>query len=524
MVQLSPFESPGKETDVYRILVVDDELPVASGIAHIIKRDFSGVYELAGIANSGREAVEKAIRTAPDIILMDVKMPGFSGLEAIREIKVKGVNPSFIMITAYERFEIAREALELGVVDYLLKPVAAEALALSLKRAEKYLENRDKLEKTSLILHELKEECKTLAAQNLIYSMVLGTLSEQKARLLQSMLDMNTEAGIACAIYAAPADLDEILNDIQYKTSILAEKISPAILAAFIPIKNTEAVEASKEAFGELDEILKRMQGALRGFGSLCQTAESPASWEAAIGNLNNTAQKKSGDSWKLLLAALENELADSLQTGKTEPVLPLLEEIPICARASGLPSESEIGTFIALVGRVARELRERSCLSEEEAEDIMRVKSLCLGSSADMFAAEAERKIGLLLKHLEKAPGKYSRIVADAMSIVHNNYAKPLSLESVADAIGISPGRLSRLFAEETGQGFSRYLVMFRIDQAKKMLERPGASVKEVSAACGYPDQNYFARLFKKLIGTTPTAYMSEFARKTGGAHENKD
>lgn len=506
---------------MYRILVVDDELPVASGIAHIIKRDFSGIYELAGIANSGREAVEKAIRTAPDIILMDVKMPGFSGLEAIREIKGKGINPSFIMITAYERFEIARDALELGVVDYLLKPVAAEALALSLKRAEKYLENRDSFEKTSLILHELKGECKILAAQNFIYSMVLGTLNNQKACQLQSILNLNTNAGMACAIYSTPANLDEIHSNIQYKTNILAEKIAPAILAAFIPVNNMEPAEDLKESLCDLEEILKGMQGVLSGFGPPCKTEEIASSWDAAISNLNNTAQKKSANSWKPLLAALENELADSLQTGKTEPVLPLLKEIRACAHTSGLPSESEIGTFIALVGRVTRELLERSCLSDEEADDIMRVKSLCLGTSADMFAAEAERKINLLLKYLEKAPGKYSRIVSDAMSIVHNNYAKPLSLESVTDAIGISPGRLSRLFAEETGQGFSRYLVMFRIDQAKKMLERPGASVKEVSAACGYPDQNYFARLFKKLIGTTPTAYMAKFAIKSGVADE---
>lgn len=502
---------------MYRILVVDDELPVASGIAHIIKRDFSGVYELAGIANSGREAVEKAIRTAPDIVLMDVKMPGFSGLEAIREIKAKGVNPSFIMITAYERFEIAREALELGVVDYLLKPVAAEALALSLKRAEKFLENRDRLEKTSLMLHELKEERTALAAQNLVYSMVMGAMNEEKALQLQSILELNNDTGIACAIHAAPADLDDILSDIQYKTNILAEKISPAMLAAFVPA-------VSEEAFGELHEILQARSGALFGFGSPCSIAEIAQSWDAAISNLNHGTDNGSTAVWKPLLTALENDLTDSLQTGKTEPVLPLLEEIRACAHASGLPTDSEIGTFIALVGRVTRELLERSCLSIEEAEDIMHVKSLCLSPSADFFAAEATRKIGILLKHLEKAAGKYSRIVTDAMSIVHNNYAKPLSLESVADAIGISPGRLSRLFAEETGQGFSRYLVMFRIEQAKKMLERPGASVKEVSASCGYPDQNYFARLFKKLIGTTPTAYMADFARKTGGAHETGD
>lgn len=511
---------------MYRILIVDDELPVASGIAHIMKRDFSGIYELAGIANSGREAVEKAIRAAPDIVLMDVKMPGFSGLEAIREIKIKGVNPAFIMITAYERFEIAREALELGVVDYLLKPVAAEALAFSMKRAEKFLENRDKLEKTSLELHEIKDAARTLAEQNLIFSMVMGTLNQDNAQQLKMLLELKNDAGIACAIYASPETLAEIQHEMQYKTDIIAEKISPALLAAFIPVKNSDSREAIENTLGELEDMLKNKSGVMWGYGVPCMIPSLSESWDTAISNLNHHEGKsgRADSAWKHLFAQLENELSESLLTGSTERILPFIQQLHACARNFGLPSESEIGVLISLVGRITRELLERSCLSDENADSILKMKSLYAASQADIFVIEAERKISNILQYIEKAPGRYSRNVAEALSIIHDNYAKPLSLESVADAIGISPGRLSRLFVEEIGQGFSRYLVMFRIKQAKIMLERPNASVKAVSVACGYPDQNYFARLFKKVSGTTPTAYMTECSKKSGGAHETRN
>ena len=90
-------------------------------------------------------------------------------------------------------------------------------------------------------------------------------------------------------------------------------------------------------------------------------------------------------------------------------------------------------------------------------------------------------------------------------MAYVRRNYPSSINLNLAAAEIGISPGRLSRLFVEETGKGFAHYLISYRLEKAKEMLAKPGATIKEVSAACGYPDQNYFARLFKKVTGAHP-------------------
>ena len=125
-----------------RILVTDDERPVIESISLIVKRELAGEFEVAGSAMSGREAIEKAAALAPDIILMDVRMPGISGLDAIREIRRRGSAAVFILVTAYERFEIAREAVELGVVDYLLKPVSKDKLAQALRRSAEAIERR----------------------------------------------------------------------------------------------------------------------------------------------------------------------------------------------------------------------------------------------------------------------------------------------------------------------------------------------------------------------------------------------
>ena len=83
-------------------------------------------------------------------------------------------------------------------------------------------------------------------------------------------------------------------------------------------------------------------------------------------------------------------------------------------------------------------------------------------------------------------------------------------AMQVVADELGISPGRLSRHFIEETGKGFSDFLIDYRIERAKELLSLPDASIKQVSAACGYPDPNYFSRLFKKVTGLTPSNFSS--------------
>jgi len=133
-----------------RVLIVDDELPIINGLSFLFKRYFQADYSVVGTARSGREAIEKSMALAPEIILMDVQMPGISGLEVIRELSHEGGAKAFILVTAYERFDIAREALSMGVCDYLLKPVSRERLDVALRTASAYLDRVQMLNEREL--------------------------------------------------------------------------------------------------------------------------------------------------------------------------------------------------------------------------------------------------------------------------------------------------------------------------------------------------------------------------------------
>lgn len=118
---------------MYNYVVADDERHVRTGIVSLI-RELAADFVLAGEAGTGAEAAELIRRHRPDLAFIDVRMPGGSGLEAIRETVNAVPGTSFVIVSSYSRFEYARQAVQLGAFDYLVKPVAADEMQELLRR------------------------------------------------------------------------------------------------------------------------------------------------------------------------------------------------------------------------------------------------------------------------------------------------------------------------------------------------------------------------------------------------------
>ena len=98
--------------------------------------------------------------------------------------------------------------------------------------------------------------------------------------------------------------------------------------------------------------------------------------------------------------------------------------------------------------------------------------------------------------------------LVKQSLEYIENNLGKDISLNMISEKLNISSYYFSKLFNEETGEGFIEYLTRTRVEKAKDMLKDPSKSIKEVGSECGYSDPNYFSRIFKKATGMTPTEY----------------
>ena len=128
-----------------RLLIADDEKLEREALAELVQRRFEREVVLE-VAENGRKAADTAVLWGADLILMDIEMPGMSGLDAARAVLAQRPSCRVIFVTAYSLFQYAHEAVHLGACDYLLKPVDPDELEASIRRAIRQIETERKLE------------------------------------------------------------------------------------------------------------------------------------------------------------------------------------------------------------------------------------------------------------------------------------------------------------------------------------------------------------------------------------------
>ncbi|MBN1243065.1 MAG: response regulator [Spirochaetales bacterium] len=519
-----------------RIFVVDDERPVVECVSMMVEQDLATEFAVVGAAASGREAVERVAGTSPDIVLMDVNMPGITGLEAVRELRERGCGAAFVLMTAYERFDVAREAVDLGIVGYLLKPVTREELGRTLRSAAAFLERLRVLEEREMEHRESEERLRRFVESSFLAGLMLGASGpEQAAALAELGIAGGWAAVVATSFTRSGAEAEgkpqgsTLENYLQFRTMLrfrtrsfigpLSADIAPVLVAGRDEMATRSRLDELLVAIGrDFGAELERGYLAIAA-GAPCPVEEAGRSWAEALAGLAKLGGSgtpgpigRAEGEWpfeddEAFLAAVR-ESAPARASLALERILARLE------RLDAVPGP-ELGRVTALLGAAVRFQARRSAIDVGEAESLMDSTGMCGILSGKAFALVARSRLARIAASMASSP-PYSPPVARAMAWIGSNFRKGLGLEACADAVGISPGRLSRSFAEETGKGFTELLIDRRIELARELLSKPDWTIKEVSASCGYPDPNYFARLFKKATGMTPSAYGSGLGRES--------
>jgi len=544
-----------------RVLVVDDEMPIVNGLLLLFKRYFQTEYTVVGVAQSGREAIEKAKELAPDIILMDVQMPGITGLDAIRELSRQKSATAFILVTAYERFDIAREALSMGVCDYLLKPVSRERLEIALRVASDYLDRSRLFDKRELEFRDRQQRLVPLIRTAFFCSVRWQQELRKNLGLVKEMLKINEDAGVLGIASFSPMDgnagalYERFCSLIQYKTVALVGPLEDNRYCAwFLPMKKA-ALESESIAASEISAFLGILRGA---FSSELATGEIvlahgqpeilenlERSWSAAVQVFAGSTliPKKGSDiagisaavgsaivqpqvnleiqlsEWEKNHAscALDAQFSEEIMEGQYAMAGQSLEKMLMQIECSHTAARDSLFRIIAALSFAALKLAGGGILSEQvyrEFMDFSDIEQLWNQAACHLFAAKVRERFASLQKYAVAA-GSHSPFVVRAIQYIENHYQEPITLESAAEAIGISAGHLTRLMSDELKKGFARTLIDYRLQKAKEMLKKPNVSVRDVSRLCGYSDANYFARLFRRMTGVSPSEYS---ARKSGG------
>ncbi len=527
---------------MYRLLIADDEQIVIDSLTFIVNKSFPDMFTIES-ARSGREAIEKAERFIPDIIFMDINMPGINGIDAIRELRHKLHECIFVILTAFDQFDFAKDALKLGVSEYLLKPVNRDKIISTLQKSIDDVEKERTKRKKELDLKEKLENILPVLENGFIYSMLFLEDNTTELENYRNIFEIEEGGGYIMTIeFAQTNDCGHMVNRIglsiksqsfyPYLRDIIKSRcrcfMGPAILnriIVYIPA-NTDTDEYSRrlEAVNLAECIYNQV------------SMKIDADFYIGIGRSYNSFEN-------IYLSYEESLRAIRFMNGKgiihiadipTEKELPvlkypvskeklLLEKAALGERDACIQAFSNIFEWLQIeyygsVNKIRAKLIELMILISRLAYDYnitQNLDSIDFISQLQSLDAVSELKhwciqrIEYVTKSISEAREKKTNsLISKAVDFIKENYRKEITLEDVSKEVNISPHYFSKLFKDEMGENFIDYLTTLRINTAKEIMKSSLMSVKEICYEIGYGDPNYFSRIFKKAVGVTPTEY----------------
>jgi len=481
---------------MHTVLIVDDEEPVLESYGFILETGIEG-FRLAGKARSGYEAIKLIYELKPDIVFMDINMPGIDGLETIAEVHEKFSETVFVLSTAYERFDLAKRAIPLGVFAYLVKPVSKKLFVETLLGIGAVLEKR-KTVKT--------DDGSALFLRKFIGETIWKEQEQAVWQQCRDRLQLDSDRGLVCFIgidsdqEAHFARINSVL-ELKYRFFFT---IHLNLGMYFFPGDNTR--EQLAEAVPRIvAPVIPEGMLCIAGFGSV---RDGPSLYLSCTEALEELNRKKDQTEARLRERLRVIELRRKMGLSDCEELRTLFnaywEEV-FATCEFGLAKTKMVSFFSLLVDDSTGCYQSHSDEAPPflPAEEIYRLASLSLWKD---WALSAFNRIYLLSR--QKRTGKFPVPLVKALAFLDANYTHQIQLSDAAEAASVSAAYLSKLFGEHMNSAFIDYLTVMRVEQAEKLIRKSAMSIKDVALAVGYQDPNYFSKIFRKIVGVSPSMY----------------
>ena len=526
---------------MYKIMLADDEGIVIDSLKFILEKEF-GKDCMIEYAKTGRSVIELAENFRPDIAIMDIQMPGINGIDAMREIRLNNKDVIFIVMSAYDKFDYATEAIKLGVLDYITKPMEKNRILSVVKRAMEIIDRERAKRSNDLMVMEKLEMVIPMLESGLIYSIFLQDKFSEEALNYKTILGIKEEYGYMMSVVCGDSDGESNLtnavgtgvrlqnhyaelraylkdfcggivgNVMSNKVAVLVPCESPDMEYA----KRNELIEKTREFAGMLQRKLgvdfKIGIGGVKEFSKMNESYD-----EALVALVNGSGRVAHADDLDIRCGYeenypvnIENKLFETVEKGDyagagnyagqffswMEDNFPdSLMDIRLKILEFVLYAER----LLYVKGGNTYEFKSRtdylpSVLNTDDLEDLRK--------------GFIDKIIEITQKVENNKTDKSESLIEKAEAFINRNYMKDLSLEDISRYCNISSYYFSKLFKQETGENYVEYLNKVRIGNAKKMLSESDVSIKEICYSVGFSDPNYFSRAFKKYEGVTPSEF----------------
>lgn len=539
-----------------KVFLVEDEYVVREGIKNNVpwsEHDFL----FCGEAGDGEYAYTLIRQQKPDILITDIKMPFMNGLELSRLVKQDFPDMKIIILSGYEEFDFAKEAINIGVEEYLLKPINADALLRTVKEvAKKILAERKEKENLLKFKQEMKEneiETRRKFFHELIsgqqplwnklekgrqlgidltgryFNIVLFKVTSIKhgsgefsSRLIQIQAELNQ--------YFENEGLISFERYLEGMALLLkADTLEEMELKKKKCVKDIEAIINKHEDvtyFGgvgcvvsRLSELYLSYEEASRAFAYRFIKADNQFIEADYLSSLHT----KEENTWVDMTYQdnMDKEIVDKfLRNGELGEVSFFVEEY---FKKFSLAGEKSLmfrqyiiidmyftaANFIDKISNGEEALQAKKSLPR-----LQDMKTIVINIE-DTIAYIKDLFTQVISFRNEVATKRFSNIIKETKEYIQKNYCdEDISLNSVALYVNISPSYLSTLFSQETGQTFVKYLTDLRMNKAKELLLCTNKRSNEISSEVGYKDPHYFSYLFKKTQGCSPMQFRMNKSR----------
>ncbi|MBS6506684.1 MAG: response regulator [Paraclostridium bifermentans] len=488
---------------MYKLYLLDDEPFILEGLKYIIDWEEYG-FDVVGTSSNGEDGFNFIKNEDVDLIITDIMMPKMTGLELISNLKKINHNAKFIVLSAFQEFQYAKEAISMGAENYLTKPIDEDELIQTIEEVKKKIE-KIKLEKVDTKIFK----------NDLILKLICNRNNDEVLDRLK-LEDVNFNYKNLCVVILEFAEGSNINKHILNHIDNLNYEYCVNLQNQILIIMDKESV--NKDTLRNLKDDLSSIINE--------QIYISRGKYVDSIDNLNCSYQSaKDIHEYKLVYPNISwireykeksynlenidyidfNHLKKLLLNKDNKESLNYIESIFSKLKNDENLTVKQIKTkSIEVFLNVYNYFNDSKIIKGLD----LYLEKVINSVNLDQIQIELNNMIKHRQSKLEETDDSISPIILKLLRNIEKNYSKDLNLKEVSETYNINSIYLGQLFQKETGILFSDYLNNFRVNKAKKLLVETSLKAAEIGELVGYANKNYFYRKFKDIVGITPSEW----------------